>query len=148
MNILDISKKISTKLGIDQKILDDILIEKLSEEQLKMEFKDDDKMSKINTLLETDANILKFGESQITEESTKNNFTRLKNSLGKLQILVLINDLRKSKNCNDVLDSFIKVFNDKIETVNTILADNLTQTGGKNNYFIKYLKYKKKYLNI
>ncbi len=148
MNILDISKTISIKLGIDQKILDDILKQKLSDEQLKMEFKDDEKICKINSLLETDANILKFGESQITQESTKNNFNKLKNSLGKLQILVLINNLKKSKNCDDVLDSFIKVFNDKIETVNTILADNLTQTGGKANYFIKYLKYKKKYLNI
>ena len=148
MNIIGISKTISTKLGIDQKILDDILKEKLSEEQLNMEFKDDEKMCKINSLLETDADILKFGESQITQESTRNNFTKLKNSLGKLQILVLINDLKKSKNCDDVLDSFIKVFNDKIESVNTILADNLTQTGGKSNDFMKYLKYKKKYLNM
>jgi len=148
MNILDISKIISTKLGIEQKILDDILKQKLSEEQLKIEFKDDEKICKINSLLDADANILKFGESNITEESTKSNFIKLKNSLGKLQILVLINDLKKSKNCNDVLDSFIMVFNDKLETVNTILADNLTQTGGKSNYFIKYLKYKKKYLNI
>ena len=149
MNILDISKTISEKLGIEQKILDDILKQKLSEEQLKMEFKDDEKMCKITSLLETDANILKFGELQITQESTRNNFTKLKNSLGKLQILVLINDLKKSKNCDEVLDSFIKVFNDKIESVNTILADNLTQTGGKSkksNYYIKYLKYKKKYL--
>ena len=147
MNILDISKIISEKLGIENKILYDLLIQKLSEDQLKMEFKDNEKMCKINSLLETDAGILKFGESHITKDSTMTNFTKLKNSLGKLQILVLINDLKKSKNCDDVLDSFMKVFNDKLETVNTILADNLTQTGGKSNYLVKYLKYKKKYLN-
>ena len=113
-----------------------------------MEFKDDEKMKKIRSLLDTDANILKFGESHIRQESTKENFIKLKNSLGKLQILVLINDLKKSKDCDDVINSVMKVFNDKIETVNTILADNLTQTGGNSEYFLKYLKYKKKYLNI
>jgi len=148
MNILAISKKISDKLGIDNQILDKLLKEKLSQEQLDMEFKDDEKMCKIETLLESDAKILDFGESQIKKESTKQSFTKLKNSLGKLQILVLINDIKKSKNTDDVLDSFMKIFNDKIESVNTILADGLIQTGGENNYIIKYLKYKGKYLNL
>ena len=111
-------------------------------------FKDNEKMCKINNLLDTNADILNFGESYITQETTKNNFMKLKTSLGKLQILVLINDLKKSKNCDDVLDSFIKVFNDKIESVNTILADNLIQSGGNSNYIIKYIKYKKKYLDM
>ena len=148
MNILEISKKISQKLGIDNSILEQILKEKLNEEELNMVFTNEEKMCKIQSLLDTDSSILSFGESKITTQTTRDNFTKLKNSLGKLQILVLINDLKKSKNCDDVLDSFIKVFNDKLETVNTILADNLTQTGGSNNYFIKYIKYKKKYLNI
>ena len=148
MNIQSISKIISEKLGIEQKILDDILKQKLSEEQLTMEFKDNEKMCKINNLLDTNADILNFGESHITQETTKNNFMKLKTSLGKLQILVLINDLKKSKKCDDVLDSFIKVFNDKIESVNTILADNLIQSGGNSNYIIKYIKYKKKYLDM
>jgi hypothetical protein len=147
MNILDISKIISDKLGIDNKILNQILEEKLTKEQLETQFKDDEKIKKITALLDTDAKILEFGETHITKDSTKDNFDKLKTSLGKLQILVLINDLKKSKNCDDVLNSFMKVFNDKLETVNTILADNLTQTGGSNKYKIKYLKYKIKYLN-
>jgi hypothetical protein len=148
MNILNISTIISDKLGIDNQILEKILKEKLTEEQLQAQFKDDEKIKKITALLETDSKILEFGESQIKKESTKDNFNKLKNSLGKLQILVLINDLKKSKDCDDVLNSFMKVFNDKLETVNTILSDNLTQTGGNNNYIKKYLKYKIKYLKM
>jgi len=156
MNILDISELISKALGIDNEILRKILEDKLSPEQLSLNFENDEKMVKIKSLLEKDANILKFGDDHIKGKS-KENFIKLKNSLGKLQILVLINDIKKSKDCNDVLDSFMKVFNDKIDSVNTILEDNLTQKGGNNNniyikkylkYKIKYLKYKIKYLKI
>ena len=149
MKILEISEKISDSLGIDKKELEEIIRDKLTEEQLDMEFNDGEKMEKIKKLFESDAKILNFKNLEIKQDSTKDSFTKLKTSLGKLQILVLINNIKKSKNTEEVLDSFIKVFNDKIESVNTLLTDNITQSGGKkNNYFIKYLKYKKKYLNI
>jgi len=148
MKILDISKKISDSLGINEKTLEDILRKKLTDKELEIEFTDSEKLQKIEKLFESDAKILNV-DSQIEKQSTKDSFTKLKDSLGKLQILVLINNIKKSKNTDEILDSFIKVFNDKIESVNTILEDNFMQSGGnKNNYFIKYLKYKKKYLNI
>jgi hypothetical protein len=147
MKILEISKIISTQLNIDYESLEKIIMSNLSEEQLALEF-DDKLMLKINDLLEKDLLIYKFGETEIKKESTKIDFIKLKNSLGKLQILVLINNLKKSKNCNDVLKSFMNIFNKKIETVNEILANDLLQTGGNNIYYNKYLKYKINYLNL
>jgi len=151
MNILGISCEISTKLGIDSGTLDTILRKNLTEEELNRTFSNNPKMIQLEELLNKDSNILEF-EKKITSDDTKQKFDTLKNSLGKLQILVLINKLKKSKNCDEVLNSFMSVFNDKIELVNTILEETLEdnvkqeQKGGNNNYFIKYLKYKKKYI--
>jgi hypothetical protein len=147
MKILEISRFISEQLKIDNKPLEEIIITNLSEEQRNIDF-DDSLMLKIKNLLEKDLLISKFGELEINKESTKSDFMKLKNSLGKLQILVLINNLKKSKDCNDVLNSFMNIFNNKIDSVNEILANDLLQTGGGNKYYNKYLKYKINYLNL
>lgn len=147
MNILNICESISKKLGIEYEPLNKIIITNLNQEQLDLKF-DDKLMCKINDLLEKDELINIFGEVDLKKELTKINFIKLKNNLGKLQILVLINNLKKSKNCSDVLNSFMNVFNKKIESVNEILTDNLLQTGGNNKYYNKYFKYKKNYLKL
>ena len=147
MKILEISRFISSQLKIDYKPLEEIIITNLSEEQRNINF-EGSLMFKIENLLEKDLLISNFGELEINKESTKINFMKLKNSLGKLQILVLINNLKKSKDCNDVLNSFMNIFNNKIESVNEILANDLLQTGGGNKYYNKYLKYKINYLNL
>jgi len=147
MNILNICESISIKLGINYEPLNKIIITNLNQEQLDLKF-DDKLMNKINNLLEKDELIYNFGEMELKNELTKTNFAKLKNNLGKLQILVLINNLKKSKNCNDVLNSFMNIFNKKIESVNEILTDNLLQTGGNKKYYNKYFKYKKNYLKL
>jgi hypothetical protein len=147
MKILEISRIISEQLGIEYEPLEKIITTNLSKEQIDLDFNDTIKL-KIDQLMKKDLLIYKFGETEIKNQSTKDNFMKLKNNLGKLQILVLINNLKKSKNCNDVLNSFMNIFNKKIESVNEILADDLLQTGGNNKYYNKYLKYKINYLNL
>jgi hypothetical protein len=153
MKILDITTLVSQSLGIDAKILNDIIETRLSTEERNMEITDNDKLSKIQELLKTDSSILDYGERVIRTQNTKNNFNKLKENLGKLQIFVLIRHLEKSKNCDGVLNSLLEVMNNKFEQVNSILQKgggktiNLYQDG-ETNYYQKYLKYKIKYFNL
>ena len=144
IDIINISHQIADKLGIDREILSDILKEKNIEGIYRSELMD----TLIQKLLENDEAINKF-EEKITIESTKINFRNLKNSLGKLQVLVLINKLKKSNTCDEVLNTFITAINNKIENVVSISSTNL-QNGGSsiNNNYFKYLKYKIKYYNL
>jgi len=100
----------------------------------------------IRKLLESDTKINDFGNG-IVDDPTKLKFTELKGNLAKLQLLVIMKKMEKSKNCDDVINSFISVFNNKLNTVNDILTTNI-QIGGRNNinYQLKYLKYKNKYI--
>ena len=53
------------------------------------------------------------------------NFIKLKENLGKLQILGLIGRLKKAENFNDVMNSFVTAMNDKLDGVNKILEANI-----------------------
>ena len=68
--------------------------------------------------------------------------------MGKLQILALTKNLKKAEKCEEVLNTFINLMNNKIGQVNDVLKTNLQFGGGQKNYFKKYIKYKKKYLLI
>ena len=57
---------------------------------------------------------------------TKENFNKLKQTLGKVQILVLIKKLSESRGCDDVINSLLSVLNTNFESVNNILTSNLT----------------------
>lgn len=100
----------------------------------------------IKSLLKSDTEFKNFED----EYNLNNNetFKIFKNELGKLQILILLKTLNKAKNCDDVLNVFIKLLNNKFNSVNNILENNL-KGGCINNinfYKNKYLKYKIKYL--
>jgi len=70
----------------------------------------------------------------------------LMEGLSKLQVLSLIN---KTASCKDTTDAIITALNEKIKAVNTVIEENLNQTGGNiKSYKHKYLKYKSKYLRI
>jgi len=101
---------------------------------------------KFQELLETDLIINKFGNEQ--NLNTNDNFKELKTNLGKLQLLVLIKNLNKAENCEDVLNAFINVMNTKIKTVNEVLKSNIQSGGNRIDYYQKYKKYKKKYTII
>ena len=148
MNILQISNNIAKNLNINKDILDNILENKIEKEQLNEPIKDINKLNEINKLLEVDSKIFDF-EKNLKNNETIENFKLLKENLGKLQILVFIKSLEKSKDCNDILNAFIELLNNKFKIVNNILSDDLVQTGGGNiNYLNKYIKYKSKYLKI
>jgi hypothetical protein len=149
MNILEISKNVATNLDIDSKEFENIIRSRLTEDQLNEKIIDRDKVDKINQLLRVDLQFLDFEKKNIKSENTKKNFNKLKENLGKLQILVLIKNLEKSKDCDSVLNVLLSALNNKFETVNTILSDDLVQSGGGSvNHFDKYIKYKVKYLNL
>lgn len=148
MNILKISNIIATRLGINPNTLKNIIEIRLTEKQLNEEITDPEKISKINELFKVDSNFLEFEKINIKEENTKNNFNKLKENLGKLQILVLIKNLEKTKDCDSVLNALLGVLNNKFDAVNNMLSSDLKQNGGGVNFFNKYIKYKIKYLKL
>ena len=148
MNILTISNNVASRLEIDPVIIKNIIESRLTNEQLNEEIKDTQKHKRINQLLVTDSSFLEFEKNNIKEGKTKESFDKLKVNLGKLQILVLIKNLEKTKDCDSVLNALLGVLNNKFDTVNTMLSSNLVQNGGGVNYFNKYIKYKIKYLKL
>jgi len=151
----NIINKIEIKLDIKNKELFNSIKNIISEEELDREIKDINKLNQINKLFESDDEINKFEKNNILNKyhsnNVKNNFGKLKNNLGKLQALVLIKHFERAQNADEVLESLLSIFNDKINVVNDILTINIkdfkNQTGGsKDKYTNKYIKYKLKYL--
>ena len=154
MYILEISEKIANMLKIDSNTLKSIIESRLTEEQLNEEITDTGKINKINELFAADSNLLEFEKKHI-KKNTQESFKKLKDNLGKLQILVLIKNLEKTKDCDSVLNVLLGVLNNKFNTVNNILSGDLVQNGGGVKsygssviYFNKYVKYKIKYLKL
>jgi hypothetical protein len=143
----DFANLVATKLDISNNDLIKIINSKgLTIEQKKI---DPFVMNQINNLLNADNNINNF-EKNISSLEVKNNFNLLKQNLGKLQILILLKKLEKSKNCDEIINSLIEALTDKIGHVNKIIDNKLIQDGGSNTsnfkYYNKYQKYKIKYL--
>lgn len=137
--IKDIAILIANKLGIESDIILDAIHVSLVDQIIS-----DDQIEKIHELLYSDDEINKFGlDNQLGE-----NFDELKSSLGKLQMLALTKNLKKAQKCEEVLNTFINLMNNKIGQVNEVLKTNIQFGGGQKNYYKKYKKYKKKYLFI
>jgi len=149
MNIIYILQLIATKLNIDENILIDTIKNKVNDKELTNIITDSDKLDKINNLLKIDSQFNDFEKNNIKNENTKQNFNKLKQNLGKLQILVLINKLSKSDKCDDIINALLNILTEKFENINNILSTDLIQIGGnQNKYYKKYIKYKKKYLKL
>jgi len=148
MSIKDIANKIAEKLNIDSQILFEILQTKLSQEELNKPIDDPHKIEHIAKLLNADNELENFQRENIKEESTNLNFNKLKENIGKLQVLVLIRGLQKTKDCDSVINVLLSALNNKFDSVNNILATDLKQTGGGVDYYNKYIKYKIKYLKL
>ena len=148
-DILEIADEMAKKLNVDGNKLQSIIMQKISPNNRLIT--DRELLQKIFNLLKSDADIDTF-KTKITNPSVMNNFNLMKEKLGELQILTLAKKLHKSENCDDVLNTFVNVLNNKIDTVNEILEDTLIQSGGSKNdqsifnekYYVKYLKYKLK----
>jgi len=139
----DIIEQIATKLSINSNLLIGILDRKGID---KGQLVDNILLTKIGGLINADEGINNF-ETKIKKEDVKANYGQLKQSLGKLQTLILIKKLEKAEDCSDVLNSLIIVLNQKVSAVNNILEEQ--KGGSKQNKFInKYYKYKTKYLEL
>ena len=137
--IRNFANLIADNLGIDRIIIVQSIPENLIDEIIS-----DDQIEKILELLNSDNEINNFG----LENQLGDNFNDLKSNLGKLQILVLSKSLKKAKKCEEILNTFIDLMNNKIGQVNNVLKSNLQFGGGQKNYYKKYKKYKIKYLFI
>jgi hypothetical protein len=145
MNLVELSNKVSESLLIDKNIILNILKEK------NIDLNEIIPPEKIQENFTENLELKQFEESLKSNE-TKNLFNELKTQLGlvkinnfikKEKIITRIREADKSTLINDL----IKILNERIKTVNQILKENLTQTGG-NLYFLKYKKYKEKYLKL
>jgi hypothetical protein len=147
MIISDIANDVALSLSIEPKTLIDIIDNNLTDEE-KQTIIPKDKIDAIKLLINSDNMINNF-ENKIKTDSIKNNYKILKENLAKLQVLVLIKKLKKSSDCDEILNSFIEVLNNKVVSVNNMMQTNLTQVGGGNNkYYEKYIHYKLKYLTL
>jgi hypothetical protein len=155
-----IIKKLNIKDGKKISQLKNIIEEKETKGLLNDNISDNKKIL-IEKLLGADDDIRKF-ETEFIEPGTqtiKDQFSLFKNNIGELQVLVLIKLLEKSKNCDEVINSFLNVINNKVSSVNDILneqydskEDNeevvfleggtkktINQKGGANFYIEKYI---------
>lgn len=141
-NIMDIAMIMANKLNINHSKLEIIIKDRIPNyEEIIL---DNLLVDKINLLLQSDIEISNF-ESNISSPTVLENFNKLKEHLAELQVSTLIKKLRKAKNSDDILNSFLIVLNNKFDAVNNILKESV-QSGGhdtsKINFYAKYLKYK------
>jgi hypothetical protein len=135
--IQNIATQVANRLGIDA----NQLIGYLPRNLLVVQIQNQQLLDIIQNLLTSDDEINQFG----TRHGLGQNYTELKNSLGRLQLLALAKNLARAESCDDVLNTFIQMMNNKIGQVNQVLQTNLQFGGNQINYYKKYKKYKKKY---
>jgi hypothetical protein len=143
-NLLDIADQIGIMLQVNSDKFKKIIELKIPEHDRII--RDKELTQKILLLLQSDREINQF-ELKLKKPETVKNFYAMKEKLAELQVLTLIKKLEKSDTCDDVLNSFFVVLNNKFESVNNVLTESLNQTGGGSgdiNYYSKYLKYKLK----
>lgn len=145
-NLVDIVNEIAKKLGVNSTKFIQIIEQRIPIQH--RQISDKLLLEKILLLLQSDTEINQF-ETRLKNPQVLDNFKIMKERLAELQVLALVKKLEKSETCDDVLNSFLVVLNNKFEGVNNVLVDSLNQTGGGNNksvinYYSKYLKYKLK----
>tara|TARA_B110000971_G_C19987118_1_gene490133 strand:- start:424 stop:945 length:522 start_codon:yes stop_codon:yes gene_type:complete len=69
--------------------------------------------------------------------------------VARLQGLIILRKISQN-DCDSLIKTLLGAFNQKLQAVNTVLTSDLnSQAGGAdNNYLVKYLKYKNKYLKL
>lgn len=144
MSIRDIVEIIKQKLDItDNELLTEIITicEKLNIDiNEKISINKDLKFLTDRNSSETE--ILQNIRKKIVNFNTTIKYQQLKKNLGKLQINIILNKIKSSKNSEDILNSLFELFNDKITQMNQIIE----QSGGykDDNYY--YIYFKNKYI--
>ena len=145
-NILNIVERMAQSLEVNSAPLIEIVREKIPENQRVIT--DINLRPKIDALLSSDNSIGQL-DRQLTSPATLAKFQGLKEQLGKLQVFALVQKLQQSGDCEDVLNTFFDAMNQKIEAVNGVLSENLSQPqhGGGDNSSVKrkLLKYRLKH---
>ncbi len=126
----------------------------------------DDVNSYMGDLINTDNNLKQlFLKISIDHPKTKTNIDKTIESLAKLQGLILLENIKDTTNCDNVVDNILEAFNNKLEVVNNILERRFNKNMNKRNldhiknnspklkqtdspFKQKYLKYKMKYLKL
>ena len=115
-------------------------------------------------LIEADTNLNDvFNRSDIQnrikdKDGVKTEWQKTMSQIARLQGLIILRKISEN-DCDGLIKSLLGAFNQKLEAVNQVLASDLKQsgqasdnnriqTGGTNNNYLKYLKYKNKYLRL
>jgi hypothetical protein len=109
----------------------------------------------VSKLLEADRNLINVFTSSTIQNRIKNKddvkkeWNTTMGNFAKLQGLIILRKISEN-DCDGLIKSLLGAFNKKLEAVNQVLASDLThdQAGGTNNNYLKYLKYKNKYLRL
>jgi len=125
------------------------------------QFSDEDKFKLINqtekyvsSLEQVDKELLLLttGDGSLSKymNQIQTNWNSMNEQFVQLQILTII---QKKEDCSGVIKQLLNILGKKIETVNSVLRENLgisESKGGSTNqeYIKKYLKYKNKYLSL
>lgn len=99
----------------------------------------------INKILNNNVRINKLNKHFVNNTIISEKIRKLKNKLSILQF----NSMIEKEDKTNILKDVIKTIDNKVQNINTILEQNITQKGGNNEtYYYKYLKYKIKYLEL
>lgn len=116
-------------------------------------------INKLIELIEADKELTSFWNKNKdyfdeNNQALKKNWEEMKQHLGKLQGLILLQKIQKQKDCTPVMDGIVSALNKKLNLVNDILTENLKQDQqeeqqqGGGMYRRKFNKYVKKNIMI
>jgi hypothetical protein len=85
----------------------------------------------------------------IKKDENKKAWENSMEQVARLQGLIILRKISQN-DCDGLIKSLLGAFNTKLKAVNTVLDSDLkSQAGGSDNdYLVKYLKYKNKYLKL
>jgi hypothetical protein len=100
---------------------------------------------KLNDLVKTGGILKTFYDKQENKDAWDNSMKQV----ARLQGLIILRKISQN-DCDGLIKNLLGAFDTKLKAVNTVLESDLkSQAGGSDNdYLVKYLKYKNKYLKL
>jgi len=161
MVFMEYVNTIITALGITNNEMKEGIIKKMSDFDQKSKYKiiSDGKLKEyVQNLLEADKQLHDLVKEEgvlhsFYSKSDKNKKTweESMEQVARLQGLIILRKISHN-DCDGLIKSLLGAFDTKLKAVNTILESDLNhkdQAGGSgNDYLVKYLKYKNKYLKL
>lgn len=99
----------------------------------------------LNKLVRTNGTLRSFYDKQENKKAWENSMEHV----ARLQGLIILRKISQN-DCDGLIKNLLGAFDTKLKAVNTVLESDLkSQAGGSDNdYLVKYLKYKNKYLKL